>query len=92
MLNHGIIVIVVSQRLGHARASITLDIYAHLIPTMQVEAVQKIDELITPVEVSPVAHALLLISITRNKILLPPPNLAIKTQNPSYLGDFEWAE
>ena len=51
MLNYGIPVIVVSQRLGHARASITLDIYGHLIPSMQAEAAQMIDDLITPVAV-----------------------------------------
>jgi len=47
MLNHGIPVIVVSRRLGHARPSITLDVYGHMIPTMQADAAQKIDELIT---------------------------------------------
>jgi integrase len=41
---------IVSRRLGHARPSITLDIYGHLIPGMQEEAAQMIDELITPVE------------------------------------------
>jgi integrase len=51
MLNVGIPVIVVSRRLGHARASITLDVYGHLIPTMQTEAAEKIDELVTPVAV-----------------------------------------
>jgi integrase len=50
MLNHGIPVIIVSRRLGHARPSITLDIYGHMIPGMQEEAAQMIDELITPVE------------------------------------------
>jgi integrase len=50
MLNYGIPVIVVSRRLGHAKPSITLDIYGHLMPGMQAEAAQKIDELITPVE------------------------------------------
>ena len=49
MLNAGIPVIVVSRRLGHARASITLDIYGHLIPSMQTEAAEKIDELVMPV-------------------------------------------
>ena len=49
MLNHGIPVIVVSRRLGHARPSITLDVYGHLMPTMREEAAQKIDDLITPV-------------------------------------------
>ena len=52
MLNHGVPVIVVSRRLGHARASITLDIYGHLIPSMQNEAAEIIDDLITPVPVS----------------------------------------
>jgi len=50
MLNHGIPVIVVSRRLGHARPSITLDIYGHFIPTMQSEAARLMDELVTPIE------------------------------------------
>jgi len=49
MLNHGIPVIVVSRRLGHAKPSITLDVYGHLIPSMQIEAAMKMDELVTPV-------------------------------------------
>ena len=49
MLNHGIPPIVVSRRLGHARASITLDVYGHLLPSMQNEAAEIIDELITPI-------------------------------------------
>jgi hypothetical protein len=44
-------VIVVSRRLGHAKASITLDVYGHLIPSMQAEAAELIDDLITPVKV-----------------------------------------
>jgi integrase len=52
MLNHDIPVIVVSRRLGHAKASITLDVYGHLIPSMQTEVAQKIDDLITPVAIS----------------------------------------
>ena len=51
MLNHGIPVIVVSRRLGHAKASITLDVYGHLIPSMQAEAAELIDALITPIAV-----------------------------------------
>ncbi len=51
MLNNNIPPIVVSRRLGHAKASITLDIYGHLIPSMQVEAAEKMDELILPVAV-----------------------------------------
>jgi integrase len=52
MLNHDIPVIVVSRRLGHAKPSITLDVYGHLIPSMQTEVAQKIDDLITPVAIS----------------------------------------
>jgi hypothetical protein len=51
MLNHGITEIIVSRHLGHAKPSITLDIYGHLIPGMQEEATRLMDELITPIEV-----------------------------------------
>ena len=51
MLNNNIPPIVVSRRLGHAKASITLDVYGHLIPSMQTEVADKIDELIMPVAV-----------------------------------------
>ena len=51
MLNHGVPLIVVSRRLGHSKPSITLDIYGHLIASLQAEAAEKIDDLITPVEV-----------------------------------------
>jgi len=34
---------VVSERLGHANASITLNVYAHVLPSMQQDAVAKID-------------------------------------------------
>jgi integrase len=58
LLNHGIPAIVVSRRLGHYKVSMTLDIYGHLIPEMQNEAADLIDELITPipVELHTVAH------------------------------------
>lgn len=45
MLNHGIPVLIVSKRLGHAKASITLDVYGHLIPSQQEEAAQLMDDL-----------------------------------------------
>ncbi len=48
MLNNGIPVIVVSRRLGHARPSITLDIYGHLIPDKQKEVALLMDHLLTP--------------------------------------------
>ena len=49
IFNAGIPVIVVSRRLGHARASITLDVYGHLIPSMQSDATELVDQLVTPV-------------------------------------------
>jgi hypothetical protein len=49
MLNHGIPVIVVSRRLGHSKPSVTLDVYGHLMPGMQNEAADLMDELGTPV-------------------------------------------
>jgi integrase len=52
MLNNNIAPIIVSRRLGHAKASITLDIYGHLIPSLQTEVAEKIDELITPISVA----------------------------------------
>ena len=42
LLRAGVPVKVVSERLGHATTSITLDIYAHTLPGMQQEAVDKI--------------------------------------------------
>lgn len=51
MLNNDIPVIIVSRRLGHARASITSDVYGHLMPNMQDEAAEMIDDLVTPTEV-----------------------------------------
>ena len=51
MLNNGIPVIIVSKRLGHARASITLDVYGHLIPSKQQEAAILMDQLLTPIQV-----------------------------------------
>jgi integrase len=49
MLNNGVPVLVVSKILGHSKTSTTLDIYGHLIPTMQTEAAQIMDDLITPI-------------------------------------------
>lgn len=55
MLNHGIPVLIVSKRLGHAKPSITLDIYGHLIPSMQEQVAKIMDEVITPIELVSVA-------------------------------------
>ena len=51
MLNFGIPLIIISRRLGHARPSITLDIYGHLIPSKQEEAAELMDSWLTPIEV-----------------------------------------
>lgn len=47
MLNNGVDVLVASHRLGHARPSITLDVYGHLIPSMQVRAAEVLEELLS---------------------------------------------
>jgi len=49
LLNNGIPVMIVSRRLGHARPSITLDIYGHLIPGKQKEVAMLMDQLLTPI-------------------------------------------
>lgn len=43
LLKAGIHPKIVSERLGHASISITLDTYSHVMPGMQVEAAQRID-------------------------------------------------
>lgn len=53
LLNNGYSPLVVSKRLGHTRTSITMDIYGHLHPIQEMEAAEKISELITPVAVAP---------------------------------------
>ena len=50
MLNHGISPIIVAKRLGHSKVSITLDTYGHLLPGMQQETANFIDDLVTPIE------------------------------------------
>jgi integrase len=51
MLQQGIHPKVVQERLGHSQISLTLDTYSHVLPNMQEEAAEKIDELILPVAV-----------------------------------------
>jgi integrase len=52
MLQQGIHPKIVQERLGHADISMTLNIYSHVLPSMQEEAAEKLDELLTPIEVS----------------------------------------
>jgi integrase len=46
LLAAGVPVKVVSGRLGHAKASMTLDVYAHLLPAMDEQAVEAVTELL----------------------------------------------
>ncbi len=38
---------IVSERLGHSRTSITLDIYSHVTPNLQVDAAKKFGDAIS---------------------------------------------
>jgi len=51
MLNNGVPPIVVSRILGHAKPSITLDLYGHLYHEMLGEAAKIMDELVTSIKV-----------------------------------------
>ncbi len=46
MLNNGVDVLVASKRLGHAKPSITLDVYGHLLTSVQNEVAEKMEKLI----------------------------------------------
>lgn len=52
MLNNGIPVLIASRRLGHAKASITMDTYGHMIPSKQEEVAILMDELMSPLDVT----------------------------------------
>ncbi|MDR7074148.1 tyrosine-type recombinase/integrase [Fictibacillus barbaricus] len=45
LLSKGVNIKVISERLGHSNIKVTLDTYSHVLPTMQEEAVRKIDEI-----------------------------------------------
>jgi len=47
MLNNGVDIFVASKRLGHAKPSITLDVYGHLLSSTQNEVANKIEELVS---------------------------------------------
>lgn len=48
LLQQGIHPKVVSERLGHKSIDITMNLYSHVMPNMQKEAVQKLDNLFFP--------------------------------------------
>ncbi len=52
MLQQGIHPKVVQERLGHSDISLTLNIYSHVLPSMQEEAAEKMDDLFTLTDVS----------------------------------------
>jgi integrase len=47
MLQQGVPLKVVSERLGHSSMSVTADVYAHIIPGMQENAAQRFDAAFT---------------------------------------------
>ena len=44
LLSAGVHPKIVSERLGHSRVSITLDLYSHVLPGMQGDAVARVDD------------------------------------------------
>ena len=46
LLRQGVHPKVVQERLGHSQISMTLDTYSHVVPSMQREAAEKLDELL----------------------------------------------
>lgn len=46
LLLAGVHLKVVSERLGHATVTITLDVYSHVLPNMQQEAAERLDAMI----------------------------------------------
>jgi integrase len=51
MLSHGVSVFIVSKIIGHARPSITSDIYGHLVPGATSGIGQMMDDLIAPISI-----------------------------------------
>jgi integrase len=49
MLMSGMPVMRIARQLGHAKPSTTLDIYGHLIPGLEVEAAERIDQIVTSI-------------------------------------------
>lgn len=49
MLQQGVHPKIVQERLGHSSISLTLDTYSHVVPHLQSEAAQLIEDLVTPI-------------------------------------------
>ena len=54
MLQQGVSVKIISERLGHSGVAITLDTYSHVLPGMQEAAVKKFDEVMEAAGPQPV--------------------------------------
>jgi integrase len=52
LLQQGVHPKIVQERLGHSNIAMTLDIYSHVLPSMQEDAALKMDELLNPIEVT----------------------------------------
>lgn len=59
MLQQGVNPKIVSERLGHSDISLTLNTYSHVLPPMQEEAAEKMDDLLTLIEVSDESNAIM---------------------------------
>ena len=46
LLAEGVHPKIVQERLGHSRAALTLDVYSHVLPSLQKEAAAKLDRLL----------------------------------------------
>jgi integrase len=50
LLSAGVHPKVVQERLGHSQISVTLDTYSHVLPTMQRDAANKLDQVLAPLD------------------------------------------
>jgi integrase len=41
---------VVSERLGHSRAGVTLDVYSHVVPGLQEQAARQVDTFLSSLD------------------------------------------
>ena len=52
MLQQGVHPKVIQERLGHADITLTLNTYSHVLPSMQEDAAEKLEEILTPIDVT----------------------------------------
>ncbi|NLN70318.1 MAG: site-specific integrase [Chloroflexi bacterium] len=52
MLKQGVSIKVVQERLGHSNAAMTLNVYSHVMPGMQEEVAEKMDEITALIDIS----------------------------------------